>query len=161
MGKTHRELDDLDRRILRLLQSDARMTNLEVARRLKASPSTVLERTRSLEARGVIRGYTTKLDHRSLGAGLLAFVSVRANDWPSSLRSAKRVARMPEVQEVHHIAGNDSFIVKLRVADTESLSRTLQKMFGTSKDVRSTTTSIVLETLKETSDLGLDGHVSG
>ena len=146
-------IDDIDRQILDILQQDARTSNAEVARRVGMAPSAVFERIRKLEERGVITGYTARLDPRALGLGLLAFVFVRSDEKLGAPETEARLAEIPEAQEVHHIAGEDCFLVKVRAPDTESLGRLLRERFGAIPSVRSTKTTIVLQTIKESSEL--------
>src|ERR687897_997739 len=75
-----RMIDEMDRRILSLLQQDARLPNAEIARRVGMAPSATLERLRKLEERGVIQGYEARLDARKLGLGLTAFIYIRAQE---------------------------------------------------------------------------------
>jgi Lrp/AsnC family transcriptional regulator, leucine-responsive regulatory protein len=146
-------IDETDRQILDILQKDARTSNAEVARRVGMAPSAVFERIRKLEERGVITGYTARLDPHALGLGLLAFVFVRSDEKLGAPETEARLAEVPEAQEVHHIAGEDCFLVKVRAADTESLGRLLRERFGAIETVRSTKTTIVLQTIKETLEL--------
>src|SRR5437660_10838154 len=145
--------DDTDLAILRLLQENARISNAEIGRRIEMVPSAILERIRKLEARGLIRGYEPRLSPQALGLGLLAFVFVRADERVGGMGTGELLAQVPEVQEVHHIAGEDCYLVKVRVADTEALGRLLRDRFGAIHEVRSTRTTIVLSTLKETAQL--------
>ena len=135
--------------ILNILQQDARTPNAEIARRVGLAPSAVYERMRKLEERGIVQGYTARLDARALGLGLLAFVFVRADERVGSDETAQLLSAIPEVQEVHHIAGEDCFLVKVRAPDTEALSRLLRDRFGALPAVRSTRTTVVLRTVKE------------
>ncbi len=146
-------LDDIDRQILDILQSDARTSNAELARRVGMAASATLERLRKLEQQGVITGYSARLDPRQLGAGLLAFVFVNANEGVVAERTERTLAEIPEVQEVHHIAGEDCFLLKVRTADTASLGRLLRERIGQIPTVRSTRTTIVLQTVKDATAL--------
>ena len=139
--------------ILRILQADARTPNAEIARRVGLAPSAVHDRIRKLEERGLVRGYSARLDPRSLGLGLLAYVFVRAEERVGSDETGEQLASLPEVQEVHHIAGEDCFLVKVRAPDTEALGNLLRDRIGALPSVRSTRTTIVLRTLKETGAL--------
>lgn len=142
-------MDERDLQILTLLQQDARTSNAEIARRLGVAPSAVLERIRKLERRGIVRGYTARLDARALGHHLLAFVFVQADEQPGGEGLGVRLSALPEVQEVHHIAGEDCYLVKVRCASPEALGRLLREGFGTFREVRRTRTTVVLETIKE------------
>lgn len=150
-------IDEIDRQIVKTLQVDARMSNAELARQVGMAPSAVLERVRKLEERGVILGYEARLNPRQLGAGLLAFIAVRADERVGATETAVRLAEIPEVQEVHHLAGEDCFLAKVRVADIEALGRLLREQFGQIPTIRSTRTTIVLETVKETSAVAVPG----
>jgi Lrp/AsnC family leucine-responsive transcriptional regulator len=145
--------DDIDWQIVNIIQRDARISVAEIARQLGMAPSGILERIRKLEARGVIRGYEARLDPQALGRGLLAFVFVRADERVGSGATGELLAAIPDVQEVHHIAGEDCYLVKVRVANTEALARLLRDSFGALDAVRSTRTTIVLTTLKEIATL--------
>ncbi|HXG68376.1 MAG TPA: Lrp/AsnC family transcriptional regulator [Blastocatellia bacterium] len=146
-------IDEIDKRILKIIQNNARTPNSEIARQVGMAPSAILERLRRLEERGVIRGYRTQLDARKLGLGLTAFVFVRTDDFTSEGEAAVQLGEIPEVLEVHHIAGEDCFLIKVRAADTEALGRLLRERIGAIKSVRSTRTTIVLQTAKETNEL--------
>ncbi len=146
-------MDKLDSKILQVLQKDARTANAEIAREIGLAPSATLERVRKLERQGVIRGYTARLDAAALGRSLLAFVFVRTDERAGGSRTARKLAAIPEVQEVHHIAGEDCFLVKVRADDTEALGELLRTRIGAIRAINSTRTTIVLETLKETSAL--------
>ena len=145
-------IDKKDTGILLILQKDARTSNAEIARRLGIAPSAVLERIRKLEERGVIRGYTARIDPDALDAGLLAFVFVQT-ELRTERKAGQFLASLPEVQEVHHIAGEDCYLVKVRCSSTQDLGRLLEKEIGASVSVTRTRTTIALGTLKETSAL--------
>jgi Lrp/AsnC family transcriptional regulator, leucine-responsive regulatory protein len=144
-----RTIDETDLRIMTLLQDNARISNAEIARQIGLAPSATLERMRKLETRGLVRDYVARLDPRPLGFGLLAFVFVRSDERIGEPETALQLAAIPQVQEVHHIAGEDCYLVKVRAADPEQLGRLLRERFGAIPTVRSTRTTIVLETVKE------------
>jgi Lrp/AsnC family leucine-responsive transcriptional regulator len=150
-------IDDKDRRILEVLQENARVTNVELARAAELTPSATLERVRKLEERGLIKGYMAILDPHALDLGLVAFIFVRVDDahdlFGEEEKTAEALAALPSVQELHHLAGEDCFLVKVRARDTDDLYRVLKEEFGRFKSIRSTRTTIVLKTVKETSRL--------
>ena len=148
-------IDDTDRRILTILQNNARTPNAEIARQIGMAPSGVLERIRKLEERGVICGYEPRLNAKALGMGLVAYVSVRADERVGGEETGELLAAIPEVLEVHHIAGEDCYLVKVRTADTEALGALLRERVGTIPTVRSTRTTIVLGTIKDDTRLPL------
>lgn len=146
-------MDKRDLHILKLLQGNARASNAEIARKIGLVPSATLERIRKLEQRGIIRGYEARLDPTVLGLGLVAFIFVRSRERAGGVKTGQRLAAIPEVQEVHHIAGEDCFLVKVRAANTGALGHLLRARFGALPEITSTRTTIVLETLKETASL--------
>jgi Lrp/AsnC family leucine-responsive transcriptional regulator len=143
-------IDTRDARILELLQDDARRSNAEIARDLGIAPSAVLERIRKLERSGILLGYSARLSPEQLGAELLAFVFVQADEELGDESAAQRLAELPEVQEVHHVAGEDCYLVKVRCASPTALGRLLRDRFGAIPGVKRTRSTIVLGTKKET-----------
>src|SRR5687767_15220286 len=148
-------IDPTDRRILDALQRSGRVTQVEIAREVGMAPSAVLERMRKLEARGVIRGYTAILDPKAAGLGMLAFIAVRTAEVAGEDKVGRDLAKVPEVLEVHHVAGDDCFLVKIRARDAEHLGELLKTSIGRISGVRSTRTTIVLGSLKESQRLPL------
>lgn len=146
-------IDERDRKILSILQENARVSNADIARELGMAQSATLERVRKLEERGVIRGYRAIIDPAALDLGLLAFVFVRSAEPAHETRCADLIALIPEVLEVHHIAGEDCYLAKVRVSDTEHLSRVLRDGFGRVDPTVTTRTTIVLRTVKEAARL--------
>lgn len=152
--------DATDHAILTILQDDARTPNAEIARRLGMAPSAILERIRKLESKGLIRGYEARLDPTALNLGLLAFIFVRADEPLGEPSVGAALARIPAVQEVHHITGEDCYLVKVRAASTADLGRLLRERFGAIPGVRSTRTTIVLDSIKESSRLPLGAEAT-
>jgi Lrp/AsnC family transcriptional regulator, leucine-responsive regulatory protein len=150
-------IDDIDRKLLNILQEDARISNAELARRVGMAPSGILERVKKLEERGLIRGYQARLDSKKLGSGLVAFAFVKSDERVGGIESAESLAAIPEVQEVHHIAGEDCYLIKIRVADVEALGKLLREKVGVIPSIRSTRTTIVMETVKESATVLVPG----
>ena len=146
-----RILDEVDARILEILQENARTTQADIAKTVGLAPSAVLERIRKLEARRAIREYVAAIDPHVTNRALLAFVAVRTNEYGPEQTSAKALAEIPDVLEIHHVAGEDCFLLKVRARDAEQLGQLLRKKIGAVPGVTSTRTTIVLETVKETS----------
>ncbi len=150
--------DPVDVKILTLLQADGRMTQVDISKAVGLAPSAVLERLRKLEARGVIRGYVARVDPVKAGYPLLAFISVRTSEVGAEEdRVGDELAQVPGVLEVHHVAGEDCFLVKIRARDTDHLGHLLKYTVGQIKGVLSTRTTIVLGSHKETIALPLEG----
>lgn len=150
-------IDGVDRQILSIVQRDARISNAEIARQIGLAPSAVLERLRKLEDRGVIQGYSTRIDPRQVGLGLTVFVSVRTSECGGGVEEA--LSAIPEVLEVHDVAGEDCYLIKVRTKDTEALGQLLREQIKLIPKVLGTRTTVVLQTFKETNALPLDRFV--
>jgi Lrp/AsnC family leucine-responsive transcriptional regulator len=142
-------IDTIDVEIVSILQKNARTTQSDIAKAVELAPSAVLERIRKLEAKGVIRDYVAVIDPRAVDRGLLAFVAVRTSEHGPEMPSAKALAAIPEVLEVHHVAGDDCYLLKVRARDAEHLGQLLRQRIAAQPSVTSTRTTIVLETVKE------------
>lgn len=146
-------IDENDKKILNIVQSDGRIANAEIARRVGLAPSAVLERLRKLEERGVIRGYAAEINASEIGFGLTAFVFVRTS-FCGSIGSV--LAQIPEVLEVHDIAGDDCYLLKIRAKNTDELGKFFREKLKNLPEIISTKTTIVLQTIKETTALPLE-----
>ena len=151
-------IDDVDSKILGIRQVDGRASHAELARQVGLAPSAVHERVKKLEERGIVRGYHARLDPVALDRKLLAFVFLKAEEAGDSSEVAEALARVPEVLELHHVAGEDCYLAKVRTTDTESLGRLIRERFRAIPQVHSTRSTIVLETVKEGLALALPGQ---
>lgn len=156
--ETELVLDKTDLHILKLMQENARISNADMARELGMAPSGVLERVKKLEQKGVIQQYTTRINPEALQQKMLAFIFMKATDGPGCNDTAKELARIPEVQEVHHIAGEDCYLVKVRTYDSSTLMTLMRNNFSKIPNLLSTRTTIVLETVKEQQQLVIPGN---
>ena len=126
------------------------MAQIDVAKAVGLAPSAVMERMRKLEARGVITGYVALVDPHAVDQRMLAFVAVRTNVVGEEERKvASRLAAIPEVLEVHYVAGDDCLLLKMRARDAEHVGQLLQNQVSAVPGVRSTRTTIVLGSVKE------------
>ncbi|MET7437495.1 Lrp/AsnC family transcriptional regulator [Streptomyces sp. NPDC004082] len=139
--ETSAAFDGLDRRILELLQTDGRIKLSELGRRVSLSPAAVAERVRRLESAGAVTGYGAHVAPARLGYGIQAFVRVNPHGGYTlgHPRTRELLAR-PEVVEVHHVVGEDCWILKVAVRDTVHLEDVLAQTSALGR----TTTSIVL-----------------
>lgn len=150
-------MSEKDRKILEMLQENGRLSNVDLAKAVELTPSATLERVRKLEEKGFITGYTARVDPMKVGLGLAAFIFVRIDDREDEIRVSAELAAQPFVLELHHLAGEDCFLVKVRAHDTNDLYRILKEEFGRYKAISSTRTTIVLHTDKETTRLPIAG----
>ena len=148
------QLDDIDRKILDLLQHDARMTNAAIAAEVGMTAPSVFERIRKLEQRGVISGYTIKVDPAALGKKMTAFIRVTAAFDEKYDAGIEAISRDPDVLECYGVAGEDCLIIKTRVSETGELSALLNRIRG-HVSVQHSVTMIALKTLKENAPLNV------
>ena len=146
-------LDEVDRKIVELLQKDARLSNAAIAERVGLTSSTVYDRVKKLERKGVIKGYVAVVDAEQLGKPITAFVrlSVGASSgsYVDSKNSVMEVCQAePDVLEGHGVAGEDCYILKVRAASPRDLE-TLIEHIRMSSLVSRSTTNVVLSTFKE------------
>lgn len=151
------QLDTFDRKILALLQADARLTNNDLSVQVNLSPSQCSRRRQRLEEEGYIRGYRAVLDRDRLGFSLVNMVTVTlaTHNRDNARRFAELVARLPQVQEAHALTGEMDYILKVVTPDLKALSAFVNGELLPHKSVQHVKTAIVLETLKETGALPL------
>lgn len=150
-------LDAISLKILKILQEKARIPNIEVARQVEMAPSAVLERIRKMERQGFIDGYEVRLNPTRFDRRQIAFVEVSTRSVGDLPRTGEALAAIDEVQEVHYVAGNDGYLVKLRVADTAELATVIRDKIAGIDEVVSTRTTTVLHTYKETARIPIRG----
>ena len=131
-------LDKIDLTILAALQTNARLQNTELAKKCGMAPSAVLERVKKLEQKGIIKNYVARIDPAAINLKLLAFVFIKSSEGPGDAATARLIAKIPEVLEVHHIAGEDCFLVKVRTADAASLMNLMRNSFQKIPNIAST-----------------------
>jgi DNA-binding Lrp family transcriptional regulator len=135
-------LDDLDRRLIALLQANARMSAADVARKLGVARTTVLARITRLERQGVITGYTVRLAIDDAERGVEAYVGISTE--PRSARDVTlRLAALPELRQLCSVSGEFDYLALLRAESTARLDALLDEI-GAIEGVRKTTTSVVL-----------------
>ena len=150
-------LDAVDRRLLRALQEDGRLSNAELARRCNLSAAACFERVRRLRARRVITGYAALIDPAKVGRGLLIFVEVLLDRTTGDMFEAfaEAVRRQPEVLECHMVAGGFAYLIKARVGDMDAYRAFLGDVLVRMPGVRETRTYAVLQEVKATPALPL------
>jgi Lrp/AsnC family leucine-responsive transcriptional regulator len=154
-------MDEIDLKIIALLQEDGRLTNAELGARIGLSVSAANERVRKLQASGALRGWAALADPTALGLGVLAFVGVsleRPEHGPGFLAA---VAGWADVQECHHVTGDWSFLLKVRTPGLIELDRLLGERVKALPGVVRSHTLVALSTAKETPVLPVPGVTIG
>lgn len=149
-------MDKTNLHILRILQEKARIPNVEVSRLINLAPSAVLERIRKMEHQGIIEGYEVRLNPEHFGRSQVSFIHLYLAPGSDRHQAARRLTDRDEIQEVHFIAGDDCFLIKVRSAGTGELDALLQELNSSIEGLQSTRTSVVLSTHKETAQIPLD-----
>jgi Lrp/AsnC family leucine-responsive transcriptional regulator len=137
-------VEDTDRAILAALAADGRQSYTDLAEKVGLSVSAVHQRVRRLEQRGVIRGYTARLDHEALGLPLTAFVAIRPMDPSQPDDAPERLADLPEIESCYSVAGDDFYLLLVRVASPVDLERLLHQIRKSANVA--TRTTVVLST---------------
>ncbi|MDQ1746455.1 MAG: Lrp/AsnC family transcriptional regulator, leucine-responsive regulatory protein [Frankiaceae bacterium] len=137
-------MEDLDREIVRLLAHDGRRSFTDLAKDTGLSVSAVHQRVRRLEKRGVIRGYGADVDADEIGLPLTAFVSIKPIDPAAPDDAPDRLAHLDAIEACHSVAGDESYILKVRVKDPGALEALLQEIRAAANV--STRTTVVLST---------------
>jgi Lrp/AsnC family leucine-responsive transcriptional regulator len=144
-------VDEIDRKILDLVQLNAKLSNAEIAEKVGLTVSSVHERVKKLERKGIIKGYVAVVDPEKLGKPLLAFVRLSVNSHDAAHSPIVELCRTePDILECHNVAGEDCHILKVRAQGPKQLERLLSSIRG-STDVSRSVTIIVLSTHKESS----------
>lgn len=141
-------MDDIDRRLLALLQHDATESYAALGKAVGLSSGAAHERVRKLRERGVIRRTTVDVDPAALGRGVLSYVLIDANAWMGDASTGDALKAVPEVEEAHIIAGAGTLLVKVRTATTQDLQGVLRRLYEV-EGVASTQSIVVLETFFE------------
>jgi Lrp/AsnC family leucine-responsive transcriptional regulator len=148
-------LDNVDLKILSLLEKDARLSNAALADAVGLTASSVHERVKKLESRGVIKGYVAVVDPAAVGRQILAFIrltvgTTRGTGYQDAKQGVDEICRdNPDILECHHVAGEDCYVLKVRTDSPQGLEALLGRI-RSDNDVQRSVTSIVLSTAKET-----------
>ncbi|OLZ74332.1 AsnC family transcriptional regulator [Streptomyces sp. IMTB 2501] len=145
-------MDELDSEIVRLLQSDARQSNRELARKLGVAPSTCLERVRALTRRGVIRGYHADIDPAALNRGVQALVSVQVRPLNRTVIDTFKgfASSLPEVLHVFVLSGGDDFLLHVAVQDLDRLHAFLVDRLSKRAEITGFRTSMIFQQVSNT-----------
>jgi Lrp/AsnC family transcriptional regulator len=150
-------MDEIDKKILQLLQSDAELQISEIGERAGISASACWRRIKLLEEAGVIRGRVALLDREKINLGLVAMVAIRTNrhdrQWLSAF--AKAVNTMPEVVDFYRMSGDIDYLIKIVVPDMKSYDAAYKRLIS-AVEIFDVSASFVMEEIKSTTKLPLD-----
>lgn len=151
-------MDKVDRRILRILQDDGRITNLKLAEMVNLSPTPCLKRVRRLEESGLIRGYSAQVNAQAAGMQVCAMVLIKiaANTREAADQFAEAIARIDAVTECHTVAGRYDYVCKLYARDVAEFERILRDQLSRLPALADMETLFVLSTLVEPRGLALN-----
>ncbi len=152
------KLDSIDKKILDILQEDARIKNLELANRTGISPPATLERVKRLEKNGVIKKYVALVNPAKINKGTFALVSVALiiHQIPSIESFTKQINKLDEVLECYHITGSDDFMLKIAVENIEQYEKFILNKLTKISGVSRVTSNIVLSTVKYNTKIHID-----
>ena len=142
-------IDSKDKEILSLLLKDAAISKADIARHVGLAPSAISERVRRLEADGVIQGYEVRLDPKALGKSLLAFVFVTDVKPSLGFDTAAALSGVTGLEELHKIAGDDCYLLKIRASGTDELNEIIETEINPVQSVARVRTTIVLKAVAE------------
>lgn len=150
-------IDEIDLKLLELLQCNARLTSKELSVHLNLSLSPIYERIRRLEKMGIISGYITTLDREKLGFDLVAYchVSLKEHARPLLKRFEEDVLNFAEVLECHHVTGNFDYMLKVCVKDMKSYQDFIVNKLASLSNIGNAQSQFVLSTIRETTALPL------
>jgi Lrp/AsnC family transcriptional regulator, leucine-responsive regulatory protein len=145
------KLDKIDRKILEILQSNAKITNAQLSKDIGLSPAPTLERVKKLEASGIIKSYHAKLDTDKIGLGVSTFVMVTLLGHNKENIDAflKQIYKIEEVIECHHITGSGDFILKVIAQDIAAYQKLMLEKVSDIKEVDSLQSMVILSTFKD------------
>ena len=152
-------MDNTDKKILKILQNNARTTNADIAKELKMAPSASLERLRKLEnpkEGSIIEGYQAIINPKSINLELLAFITVKTGsaNWTDDI--GNKLAKIANIEEIHEILGEDSYLVKIRTKNINELSSILKREIANIDGIIQTSTVMVTNSVKKNSGLKID-----
>jgi Lrp/AsnC family leucine-responsive transcriptional regulator len=152
------KLDEIDRRILNILQENARITNVQLATKVGISPPAMLERVKRLENNSIIKKYVALLNPEEIGKDTFAMVSVSlaVHQLPSIDSFTKQIRKLDEVLECYHVTGEDDFMLKVVVKNIQDYEKFILEKLTKIRGVSKMNTSFILSTVKYKTKINID-----
>ncbi|GLS89506.1 AsnC family transcriptional regulator [Psychromonas marina] len=151
-------LDRIDRNILRELQKNGRISNVELSQKIGLSPTPCLERVKRLEKQGVIKSYTALLDPQYLNASLLVYIELTLQRSSPDVfeRFNEAAKQLDSILECHLVSGDFDYLLKTRVADMSAYRKVLSETLLSLPDIKSSRTYVVMEEVKYLTSINID-----
>ncbi|MFC5410610.1 Lrp/AsnC family transcriptional regulator [Larkinella bovis] len=145
------KLDQIDRKVLEILQTNAKITNAQLSKEIGLSPAPTLERVKKLETSGIIQSYHAQLNRDKVGLGVTTFVQVSLVGHKKQVTESfvNAVKEIPEIIECHHITGSGDFLLKVIAKDIASYQVLMLEKINEIEEVANTQTMVILSTFKE------------
>lgn len=154
-------LDEIDREILSILQSNGRISNVELAQRISLSPPATLTRVRRLENLGFIDAYVALVNREKIGYDMICFVNVTlsVHQVEQVERFRKAIQTMPQVLECHHVTGEYDYLLKILVANRHDLEQFIMAELTPIQGIARIHTSLVLNEIKRTTEIAIPSFI--
>jgi Lrp/AsnC family leucine-responsive transcriptional regulator len=157
INHSHREmsaiikLDQIDRKVLEILQTNAKITNAQLSKEIGLSPAPTLERVKKLEQSGIIKSYHAQLEPEKVGLGVSTFVQISLVGHRKAVTESfvEKIHAIPEVIECHHITGTGDFLLRVISKDISTYQKLMLEKINEIEEVASTQTMVILSTFKE------------
>ncbi|MAD59697.1 MAG: AsnC family transcriptional regulator [Flammeovirgaceae bacterium] len=151
------KIDAIDKKILRILQKNAKITNAKLSKEIGLSPAPTLERVRKLESKGIISGYHAKLDKSKIGLGVSTYVmvSLKGHNKKNLVSFIEKISDVDNIVECHHITGSGDFILKVVAKDIESYQKLMLEKVSEIEVTDSLQSMVILSTFKDNKQMPL------
>ncbi|MEA5137595.1 MULTISPECIES: Lrp/AsnC family transcriptional regulator [Arcicella] len=145
------KLDQIDHKVLEILQQNAKITNAQLSKEIGLSPAPTLERVKKLETAGIIESYHAQLNREKVGLGVTTFVTVTLIGHKKQVTESfvAQINQIPEVIECHHVTGSGDFLLKIIAKDIASYQKLMLEKINEIEEVAGTQTMVILSTFKE------------
>lgn len=151
------KIDTIDKKILKTLQKNAKITNAKLSKEIGLSPAPTLERVRKLESNGIISGYHAKLDKSKIGLGVSTYVmvSLKGHNKKNLISFIEKIKDVENIVECHHITGSGDFILKVVAKDIESYQKLMLEKVSEIEVTDSLQSMVILSTFKDNKEMPL------
>jgi DNA-binding Lrp family transcriptional regulator len=145
------KLDQIDHKLLEILQQNAKITNAQLSKEIGLSPAPTLERVKKLESLGIIQSYHAQVDRDKIGLGVSTFVTVTLTGHKKQVTESfvQQINQIPEVIECHHVTGSGDFMLKIISKDISTYQKLMLEKINEIEEVAATSTMVILSSFKE------------